>query len=326
MTQARVFETYHVDNRMCSTTRWTSGRSQRTSRSSDNGPMSAYYVIMRLPGAEKEKILLILPFTPNTRPTSSDVGAQSDGAAYGEWWSTSSARARRCTARAGRGGDQQDPAISAQRSLSTSSLARDPRQPHHRADRGHAALRAAGVPGRRRMHGSCKSVIVSTGGPKQSGAAAGLGGDAEQVVVMARDWLKRLADACRHGATDRAARHGGTGGGTGTDGGRNRDGDRRRRRRPRRPRPRADPAGRLQFEAAQAAQQAGDWAEYGRQVEALQETLRQLQDLQSASPALSHVPHVASFGARSVALRVPHCVRQSLDGCSMDGRLPAFRL
>ena len=35
-----------------------------------------------------------------------------------------------------------------------------------------------------------------------------------------------------------------------------------------------------QFEAAQAAQQSGDWAEYGRQIEALQQTLSQLQQLQ----------------------------------------------
>ncbi len=33
-----------------------------------------------------------------------------------------------------------------------------------------------------------------------------------------------------------------------------------------------------QFEAAQAAQQAGDWAEYGRQIEALEQTLKQLSD------------------------------------------------
>ena len=31
-----------------------------------------------------------------------------------------------------------------------------------------------------------------------------------------------------------------------------------------------------QFEAAQAAQQSGDWAEYGRQIDALEETLQQL--------------------------------------------------
>jgi len=34
------------------------------------------------------------------------------------------------------------------------------------------------------------------------------------------------------------------------------------------------------FQAAQAAQQGGDWAEYGRQIELLRQTLRQLQQLQ----------------------------------------------
>ena len=43
---------------------------------------------------------------------------------------------------------------------------------------------------------------------------------------------------------------------------------------------RAHPAGANQeFDAAQTAQQAGDWAEYGRQVKALQQTLAQLQAL-----------------------------------------------
>jgi uncharacterized protein len=35
-----------------------------------------------------------------------------------------------------------------------------------------------------------------------------------------------------------------------------------------------------EFQAAQKAQQSGDWAEYGRQIQALQQTLSQLQQLQ----------------------------------------------
>ena len=35
-----------------------------------------------------------------------------------------------------------------------------------------------------------------------------------------------------------------------------------------------------QFEASQAAQQRGDWAEYGRQVEALEKTLQELANQQ----------------------------------------------
>ncbi|MCB0034630.1 MAG: UPF0182 family protein, partial [Anaerolineales bacterium] len=38
-----------------------------------------------------------------------------------------------------------------------------------------------------------------------------------------------------------------------------------------------------QFEAAQAAQQAGDWAEYGLQIEALEQTLRQLEAVTAPS-------------------------------------------
>ena len=63
-----VFATYHVKDPACSTTRATSGRSRTTWRSrGPAGRWQAYYVIMRLPGADKEEFLLMLPFVPNGR-------------------------------------------------------------------------------------------------------------------------------------------------------------------------------------------------------------------------------------------------------------------
>ncbi len=126
-----------------------------------------------------------------------------------------------------------------------------------------------------------KRVIVFYRMPSEGGASGGSEGDAEQIVVMAPTLAEALADAFGVAPPIGPPGTGGTGGGTGTGMAEERDGDRR-----------GTGAGlnaraleliqqaNSQFEAAQAAQQAGDWAEYGRQVEALQETLRQLQDLQ----------------------------------------------
>ncbi len=100
MTQARVFETYHVDDPDVLYNKGDQWQIPENVSLSDNGPMSAYYVIMRLPGAEKEQFLLILPFTPNTRPNMiSWLGARRTAPPTASRWSTSSARARRSTAR-----------------------------------------------------------------------------------------------------------------------------------------------------------------------------------------------------------------------------------
>ncbi len=48
------------------------------------GPMQAYYVIMRLPGEEKEEFLLMIPFVPNGRQNMiAWLGARSDVPQYG---------------------------------------------------------------------------------------------------------------------------------------------------------------------------------------------------------------------------------------------------
>ncbi len=64
MTQARVFETYHVDDPDVLYNKGDQWQIPENVSLDDNGPMSAFYVIMRLPGGEKEEFLLILPFTP----------------------------------------------------------------------------------------------------------------------------------------------------------------------------------------------------------------------------------------------------------------------
>ncbi len=51
----------------------------------DNKPMQAYYVLAKLPGAEKEELLLIRPMTPRDRKNMvSYMVARSDGDRYGE--------------------------------------------------------------------------------------------------------------------------------------------------------------------------------------------------------------------------------------------------
>ena len=48
-------------------------------------PVQPYYVIMRLPGEQREEFVLILPYTPNNKNNMSNwLAARSDGAHYGE--------------------------------------------------------------------------------------------------------------------------------------------------------------------------------------------------------------------------------------------------
>ena len=48
-------------------------------------PVQPYYVIMRLPGEQREEFVLLLPYTPNNKDNMSNwLAARSDGAHYGE--------------------------------------------------------------------------------------------------------------------------------------------------------------------------------------------------------------------------------------------------
>jgi uncharacterized membrane protein (UPF0182 family) len=84
-TQAEVYATYHVQDPSVLYNKGDQWQIPSNVSLSGPGRMSAYYVIMRLPGATKEQFLLMLPFVPNGRSNMiSWLGAQSDGADYGK--------------------------------------------------------------------------------------------------------------------------------------------------------------------------------------------------------------------------------------------------
>ena len=77
--QAEVYSTYHVDNPSPLQQGRPVGHPRQRVAVSGPGPMDAYYVIMKLPGAPKEEFLLMLPFVPNGRQNMiSWLGARSD--------------------------------------------------------------------------------------------------------------------------------------------------------------------------------------------------------------------------------------------------------
>ena len=270
MTQARVFETYHVNDPAVLYNKGDQWQIPENVSLDDNGPMSAFYVIMRLPGAEKEQFLLILPFTPNTRPNMiSWLGAQSDGAAYGESvvYQFSQGTSVYGPAQV-EAAINQDPTISAQRSLwdlqgSRVILGNLIVVP---IEDSLLYVQPLYLVGEQTQLPQLKRVIVFYRMPGASGSEDA----AEQLVVMAPTLAEALAQAFGKapviGPPVGGGGTGGTGAGTGTGAG--------------------GLSARAQELIAQAsaqfeaAQKAGDWAEYGRQITALQQTLSQLQQLQ----------------------------------------------
>jgi uncharacterized membrane protein (UPF0182 family) len=83
--QARVYATYHVesvDALYNKDDQWQIPTNVALER---EGPMSAFYVILRLPREEKEEFTLMLPFVPNGRANMvSWLGARSDAPNYGK--------------------------------------------------------------------------------------------------------------------------------------------------------------------------------------------------------------------------------------------------
>ncbi len=83
-TQAQVFATYHVTDPGLLYNKGNQWEIPSNISISGAGPMSAYYMIMRLPGQTREEFVLILPFVPNGRPNMiSWLGAESDAPHYG---------------------------------------------------------------------------------------------------------------------------------------------------------------------------------------------------------------------------------------------------
>ena len=83
-TQAVVYQTYHMEDARVFYNKedlWTIPKELYFGREQ---PMEPYYIIMRLPEAEKEEFLLMLPFTPvNKNNTIGWLAARSDGENYG---------------------------------------------------------------------------------------------------------------------------------------------------------------------------------------------------------------------------------------------------
>ncbi len=82
--QAEVWSTYHVDGPDVLYNKGDQWMIPENVSLTGTGPMQAYYVIMRLPGEEKEEFLLMIPFVPNGRQNMiAWLGARSDVPQYG---------------------------------------------------------------------------------------------------------------------------------------------------------------------------------------------------------------------------------------------------
>ena len=83
-TQAQMFATYHVTDPSLLYNKGNQWQIPSNLSISGAAPMSAYYMIMRLPGQSRDEFVLILPYVPNGRANMiAWLGAQSDAPNYG---------------------------------------------------------------------------------------------------------------------------------------------------------------------------------------------------------------------------------------------------
>ena len=83
--QASVYQTYHMRDARVFYNKEDLWAVPKEIYAGSEQYMEAYYIIMRLPGAEKEEFLLILPFTPvNKNNTIGWLAARCDGENYGK--------------------------------------------------------------------------------------------------------------------------------------------------------------------------------------------------------------------------------------------------
>ncbi len=271
--QAEVWTTYHVESPDVLYNKGDQWQIPQLGESGADGRMRGYYVIMRLPDEDRDEYLQIIPFNPNERPNMvAWLGARSDMPAYGtavnfvfpEGITQFGPNQVEAAINA-------DPTISAQRSLWD--------QQGSRVILGNLLVvpiadsilyvqplyleaEATKLP-------QLKRVIVFYRAPAAEGVQA------SQAVSMQLTLGEALTEI--FGTLPKVSEEavgGLVGGETPVDGA---------------PEAPVDVGGRLgdlidqasqQYEAALQAQQAGDWAEYGRQLQALEQTLQQLQSLQ----------------------------------------------
>ncbi len=276
--QAELYSTYHVDDADVLYNKGDQWAIPENVALSGAGRMEAYYVIMRLPGAAKEEFVLMLPFVPNGRSNMiSWLGARSDMPDYGKsinfTFSTSTTVFGPSQVEAT---INQDTEISSQRTLwgqqgsqvILGNLLVTP------IEDSLLYVQPLYLQSDETQIPQLKRVIVFYRAP----APAGGQGNAQQVVAMKPTLAEALTAAFGQsflpgntsGSTDTTGTAGGgtTGGGTGTGGTLNQQA-----------RDLIAHASQ-QFDDAQTALQAGDFAGYGLQIEALQKTLRELQALQ----------------------------------------------
>ena len=273
--QAEVYSSYHVSSPDVLYNKGDQWQIPDNVSLSGPGRMDAYYVIMKLPGNPKEEFLLMLPFVPNGRQNMiAWLGARSDMPSYGRSlnyvFSSSYTVFGPSQVEAA---INQDPTISAQRTLwgqqgsevIMGNLLVTP------IEDSLLYVQPLYLQSTSTQLPQLKRVIVFYRAP----APAGGQGNAEQVVAMEPTLAEALVAAFGSSFNPGTS----SGGTTPTPG----------------PTPSPGTGGtgggvtaqakvlilqaNQQFEAAQTALKAGDFAEYGRQIELLKQTLSQLQTL-----------------------------------------------
>jgi hypothetical protein len=270
--QSSVYATYHVDDPDVLYNKGDQWAIPGDPAQGGEGMMPALYVIMRLPNGEKEEFLEMLPFVPNGRKNMiSWLGARSDPPNYGEIVSIRFSQSATVI-----GPDQvegfinQDPEISAQRTLWN--------QEGSEVVMGNLLVvpiedqllyvQSLYLQSEQTQLPQLKRVIVFYRTPGAEGA-----NNAQQLLAMEPTLGEALTAAFGQAVDggDVPVGDGGDGEG-GQPGG---DGDGTLSAETRALIARAS----TQFEAAQTALKGGDFAEYGRQIEALQLTLQKLEVL-----------------------------------------------
>jgi hypothetical protein len=242
------------------------------------GPMEAYYVIMRLPGEAKEEFLLMLPFVPNGRQNMiSWLGARSDVPQYGTALNYIFSKSTTVFGPSQvEAAINQDPEISAQRTLwgqqgSAVILGNLLVVP---IEDSLLYVQPLYLQSDQTRLPQLKRVIVFYRAPALGGGE----GNAKQVVAMEPTLTEALAAA--FGETfDQGSASGGTGegaGGAGAGAGAGGQAGGGLSAEARALIARAN----QEFDAAQEALKAGDFAEYGRRIETLKQALTDLQRLQ----------------------------------------------
>ena len=273
--QASIYSTYHVDSPDVLYNKGDQWAIPEGIGTQGRQRMPAYYVIMRLPGEEREEFLQILPFVPNGRRNMiSWIGAQSDVPDYGNIVNYQFSQSTTVVGpNQVQGFIQQDPEISQQRSLwdqqgSNVILGNLLVVP---IEDSLLYVQPLYLEAEDNRLPQLKRVIVFYRSPGREDDP-----NAEQVVAM-----RNTLDEALVAAFGEAARvDDGEGPAQPPDGETEPSG------------PGAEQGGlsaealglvkqaNSQFEASQRALRNGDFAEYGRQVDALQKTLQQLQRLQ----------------------------------------------